>query len=244
MSKLKDLWLAPVPRLKPTIVRVEDHDRRAFTQGLAVVEGNLFESTGLENHSSLRQITTGSTEPESIKPLVGYFGEGIAYNHNEITQLTWKSGLAFVYSYPELENKRLIRYEGEGWGLAAYNDGFVMSDGSSCLTFRDSDFNITKKIRVKVRGLSLKWLNDLEYVNGHIYANRLGDNNIYKINAGTGKVVRIIDCSELFRIAAPVGPDSVLNGIAFFAEEKIFALTGKRWPKLFYVSLPTDLIIL
>lgn len=238
IATIKAVWLSKIPVLKPTIVRVENHDRQAFTQGLAFAGSTLFESTGLDNNSSLRKLAPHSSEPDLIKPLEHHWGEGIAYRDSEIIQLTWKSGLAFVYKCPGLEHSKVLQYKGEGWGLAAFNDGFVMTDGSEWLTFRDSAFNIIRKTRVKIRGLPLRWLNDLEYAAGYIYANRLGDHHIYEINSDKGSVSRIIDCSDLVKIAGHGGPDDVLNGIAFLAEEGLFALTGKRWPKLFYVRIP------
>jgi glutaminyl-peptide cyclotransferase len=238
LSRARAVWLSRFPVVEPTIISVEAHDNRAFTQGLAFAGSTLFESTGLHNASSVRRLASGSVEPELIKPLWDHWGEGIAHTNGKITQLTWKSGLAFVYTCPDLDFLKVMQYAGEGWGLAAVNDGFVMTDGSEWLTFRDAAFNVTRKIKVRIRGLPLKWLNDLEYAAGHIYANRFGDYNIYEIDSDDGSVSRIIDCSDLVTIADPHGPDDGLNGIAFLAEKELFALTGKRWSKLFYVRIP------
>lgn len=238
LSTLKALWLASLPRVRPRVVAALDHDPEAFTQGLAYRDGQLFESTGLAHASSLRRLSPDAATPERLVPVPGHFAEGIACRGDELTQLTFKSGVALVYRLPELALLRQLQYSGQGWGLASCGDGFVMSDGSEWLSFRDQDFALRRRLRVTARGLPMRWLNDLEYARGRIFANRLGDKAIYEIDADTGAVLRVIDCSELVARARPRQPGDVLNGIAFLADRDLFLFGGKRWPLMFLVELP------
>ena len=222
----------------PTILAELPHDRRAFTQGLAYVDGKLVESIGLVHGSGIRRLCARTGEMELSRELAGHWGEGVAFTAGKLVQLTWKSQKAIVYRWPDLEVIGEYHYEGEGWGLTSIPDGFLMTDGSEKLVFRDSDFHVADTKRVMRNRFRMRWLNDLTYARGCIYVNRLSDEAIYEVSLSTGRVLRIIACHELVRRANPSGREDVLNGIGFDAERDEFFVTGKRWPFIFRVSIP------
>ena len=229
---------AGIPVVTPTVQAELPHDRSAFTQGLAYVDGKLAESTGLEHASSVRRLCAETGELEQSRELPGHYGEGIAYTDGKLVQLTWKSQKAIVYRWPDLEVIDEYRYEGEGWGLASIPGGFLMTDGSEKLIVRDGGFRITDTIRVTRKRYRMRWLNDLTYAKDCVYVNRLGREAIYEVSLSTGRVMRIIDCHKLVRRAKPSGSDALLNGIAFDADRDEFYVTGKRWPVIFRVTIP------
>jgi glutamine cyclotransferase len=222
-----------VPKIIETLAHKTDH----YTQGLEFFEGRLFEGTGQFGESKLMEINLANGAPKRIVELdKTYFGEGITILNNEIYQLTWMNGICFVYDINSFEIKRQFTYSGEGWGLA--NDGthLIMSDGSSKIVFRDpKTFDIVRSIHVFSDKQEYRALNELEYVDGFIYANVYQQNVILKINPKNGEVVALIDCEELFRLGR--GNGDVLNGIAFNKKNGLFYLTGKNWPKMFAVQL-------
>jgi glutamine cyclotransferase len=227
-----------IPKRKPIIVRVLEHDPQAFTLGLAYHNGHLYESTGLEGRSSLRRLNPASGEVEAMVPLEQGWGEGIAIVEDTLVQLTWKSGVARAYAIEDLRKVGDFAYDGEGWGLASAEGSFIMSNGSDVLCFRDREFSVQRRLPVKLRGSPVELLNDLEHVNGQIYANVLHDNHIYEISAQSGRVTKIIDCSELVALAKPASASAVMNGIAYNPSTGSFFLTGKNWTKLFEVLIP------
>lgn len=233
----KHILLCNVPKSVPRVLHIAPHDGRAFTQGLLVTNGSLYESTGLIGQSSIRKLSLDTSEPQIKVPLANHWGEGIACQGDELVQLTWKSRLAKVYSLPNLEFSREIQYQGEGWGLAKFNDGFVMTDGSENLKFLNSEFELVKTVQVLIKGRPLQWLNDLIYANGALYVNRLGDDNIYQICPNSAKVIKVYDCSDIVAQVKPLGVEDHLNGIAYDEEQQHFIITGKRWDKLFIVLL-------
>jgi glutamine cyclotransferase len=177
-----------------------------------------------------------SPVPETMLPLENHWGEGIAARDKELIQLTWRSELAMVYSLPELKPTRSLQYRGEGWGLSACGDGFVMTNGSSTLVFRDQYFAVLRTLPVRTRGIPLRWLNDLTCANGRLYINRLGDNCIYEVDPMNGRVTTILDCSEIVSAESPAGAEDQLNGIAYIEDDDVFVITGKRWKKLYFVA--------
>lgn len=244
--------LAPhsgVPVLLPKVVARYPHDRAAFTEGLELVGTVLFESTGLVGESSIRRVNlqSGKVTQRRTPPSRKVFSEGLTVLDTVAYQLTWQDGLVYLYDPQTLRSLGQLRYQGEGWGLT--NDGkqLIMSDGSDLLYWRDSrSFAITKKLRVTAAGTSVTNLNELEYINGSIYANVWLSNKIARVDAETGKVTAWIDVSNLAREAGVVaekngqglGFDDVPNGIAFNALKGTLLLTGKRWPLMFEVKLP------
>jgi glutamine cyclotransferase len=214
------------------------HDDAAFTQGLVWADdGELFESTGLRGHSSLRRVDIETGDVKQIHELdPEYFGEGLAQVDDELIQLTWQEETAFIYSASSFDDKGTFEYDTEGWGLCYDGTDLVMSDGSSELAFRDpSTFEKLREVTVTNASEPVSALNELECVGDRVYANALGDDNIYEIDASTGSVTAIIDASSLYPEHRR-SPNDVLNGIAFNPETGTFYVTGKNWPTLFEVA--------
>lgn len=224
--------------LLPNIIQTLVHNPRHYTQGLEFYEGRLFEGTGQFGESILAEINLSNGAPIRILELdKSYFGEGITILNNEVYQLTWMNGICFVYDISTFELKRQHSYSGEGWGLA--NDGthLIMSDGSSKIVFRDPlTFDIKRSIHVFSDKQEYRALNELEYVDGFIYANVYQQDYIVKINPKNGEVAALIDCAEINKLGRGTNGD-VLNGIAFNKKNGLFYLTGKLWPKMFAVQL-------
>lgn len=226
-----------IPTLKPRIVSIIPHDDEAFTQGLAWHDGSLYESTGLATASSLRRInpSDGAIFERFLVPDV--WAEGLTILDGKLVQLTWKDGIAIIYGIEDLKRVGEFSISGEGWGLTNDGQQLVMSDGTSQLCFRDAEFAPVKQLTVRYNGLPMQNINDIEFGDGKIYANVLFDDHIYEISAETGHVLRIFDCSELRNIAAPVGDESVLNGIAFEPESGYLFATGKNWRYIFFLDV-------
>lgn len=228
-----------VPMYTYRLIKSYPHDKQAFTQGLEFHDGVLYEGTGLEGKSSIRKVELNTGRVIKIKKLPeAYFGEGITLWKDQIYQLTWRSGVCFVYDKETLEKKREFRYQTEGWGLT--NDGkhLIMSDGTSTLYFRDPDtFTIVKKVEVKEKNVPVTGLNELEYIKGEIYANVWQTDLIARISPETGKIVGWIDLTGLLNEAEQTMDTDVLNGIAYDTEKDRLFVTGKNWPKLFEIKL-------
>ncbi len=219
-------------------IAVYPHDPQAWTQGLFVHEGRLYESTGLNGESSLREVDlkTGRIKRQ-IKLDERYFAEGATLLDGKLYQLTWQAGWCFVYDPLTLKQAGQFTYSGEGWGLTDDDEQLIMSDGTATIRFIDPDrFEVKRKIQVKLKGRALPELNELEYVNGYIYANIWYRDEVAKIDPATGEVVGIIDFSGLWRQGRRT-EDQVLNGIAYDASSGNFLITGKYWGELFVVKL-------
>jgi len=220
------------------ITRSLPHDPHSYTQGFLFHNGKLYESTGLNGRSSLQRIDarTGLVEKKLLVPDV--FAEGLARWKSQLIQLTWKDKIAFIYKLSDFTKIGTFRYATEGWGLTANNRHLIMSDGSDTIYFRNpSTFKIEKTIQVKLNGISLNRINELEYVDGHIYANIWYENFIAVIDPENGTVVGHIDASTLFDKMPSLPKGSILNGIAYNEIKKTFYMTGKLWPTIFEVSL-------
>ncbi len=233
--------LAQPPVLVPRVLNAYPHDSSAFTQGLLWHAGALYESTGLRGHSSLRRVDIETGAPQINLPLdAAYFAEGLERVGDRLIQLTWQSGLAFVYDLQSLELIETIQYAGEGWGLCSDGRFLFMSDGSSYLSLRDqATFELIFRGAVTLDGQLIppQLLNELECVGEHIYANAWNTDYIFVIDKYTGEITALIDASGLLseaERAALVG-GSVLNGIAYNPESDTFFITGKRWPQMFEV---------
>lgn len=220
------------------VVRTYVHDRTAFTQGLQYVDGYLYEGTGLNGRSSIRKVNLDTGEVVQSRQLgAEFFGEGIAVWKNSLFELTWRSEVAFVYDRATFEPRRTFRYSGEGWGLTHDGSSLIMSDGSDALRFLDpSTFAEQRRIHVTSAGEPLRDLNELEYVDGQIYANVWQTSYVARIAPDTGKVVGWIDFTGILPEADRSGID-VMNGIAYDAARRRLFVTGKLWPKLFEVAL-------
>jgi glutamine cyclotransferase len=230
-------------RLTLRVVNRYPHDTEAFTQGLLWRDGELYESTGLYGHSTLRRVdlTTGRVEAEaSLEPQL--FGEGLAFASGRFVQLTWREGRALRWRPSDRDAPARDgewRYDGEGWGLAFDGRELVQSDGSARLTFRDPNtFTVTRTLTVTESGRAVAALNELEVVDGVVYANLWGSDEIVRIDPVTGHVTARIDAAPLHaEVARAAASADVLNGIAWRPETKTFLLTGKLWPTLFEVEL-------
>jgi glutamine cyclotransferase len=222
-----------------TVVHFLHHDPSAFTQGFAYRDGFFYEGTGLNGRSSLRKVRveTGKVV-QQVALGEEYFGEGIALVKDRVLQLTWKSGIGFVYDLNDFHLLRKFSYAGEGWGLASDGREVFMSDGSAEIRVLDAD-TLREKRRIKVRDGStlVDQLNELEFVEGQIFANVWHSNRIARISPQTGAVVGWIDLTGLLSPMYRLDPDAVLNGIAYDAVKKRLFVTGKLWPSVFEIRL-------
>jgi glutaminyl-peptide cyclotransferase len=235
-SAQQPLFAKQPEALKVSVVRTYPHDRSAFTQGLIWRDGFLYESTGLVGRSSLRKVdvTTGSVKQQVPVP-TPYFAEGLADVGNRLFQLTWRHGRVFLYDKNTLGRVGELAYEGEGWGLCHDGRSLVMSNGSDTLTVRSAaTFAVTRTVKVTMGGRPLERLNELECVDGDVYANVWTTDSIVRIDMKSGTVTARIDASGLLAPAERFGVD-VLNGIAYDPADRTFLITGKLWPKLFRV---------
>ena len=230
----------PIPSYGVQVVRSYPHDPNAFTQGLFFKNGVLYESTGLEGRSSIRKVRleTGEVLQQVALP-AGLFGEGIVDWGEQIIGLTWQSQLGFVLKLDDFSLVKRFNYPGEGWGITRNNRELVMSDGTAELRFLDpQSLRELRRLRVTVQGRPLDKLNELEWVNGEIYANVWQTERIARIDPQTGAVVGWIDLAGLLPAAERVaGHTDVLNGIAYDSVSKRLWVTGKMWPKLYEIKL-------
>jgi len=228
-----------IPQYTFTVVHTFPHDSSAFTQGLEYHDGFLYESTGLKGRSSLRKVRLETGEVlQRIDLSAEYFGEGITVYKDKIVQLTWQSHVGFVYSLSDLRLQRQFSYAGEGWGLA--NDGreIFMSDGTSEIRVLDP-LTLAEKRRFTVHdGATLiKDLNELEFVEGELYANVWQTDRIARISPQSGEVRGWIDLTALLSPVFRLADGAVLNGIACDSKRKRLFVTGKLWPNLFEIKI-------
>ncbi|GGN34147.1 glutamine cyclotransferase [Deinococcus daejeonensis] len=238
------------PVLTPTVTARYPHDRAAFTQGLQYLGGGtLLESTGVVGQSGVRRVDlkTGKVLARVATPIAGAFGEGVTALNGVVYHLTWEDGVAITFDAATLKETGRYRYSGEGWGLTTDGRALIMSNGSPTLVWRDpKTFRVKRSVQVTDAGQPVKNLNELEYVQGSVYANVWLTDRVARIDPQTGKVTAWIDVSALTRevsaAAAKAGHtltfDDVPNGIAFVPERGTLLLTGKRWPTVFEVKLP------
>lgn len=229
-----------IKRSKVLVLRHIPHEGdKTYTQGLEIHDGFLYESSGLDNLSALKKIDPENGKVLMQKDLPVYFAEGITIFNGHITVLSYRRGKTYAYSLESFADKGIgFNYETEGWGLTNDNSHFIMSDGSDKLFFRDPHtFKLVKTLHVKYGNKPLKLLNELEYVDGKVYANVYGDTKIYKINAETGQVEQVIDASDLAcSYLLMSDPEAVLNGIAYDQTTNTFYITGKYCPYIYEVK--------
>lgn len=227
-----------VKRYTVQILKTLPHSTESFTQGLLYHEGVLYESTGLYGHSTLQKLDAKTGQVLKKIPVAQVFAEGLALWQDRLIQLTWKSRRAFIYTLEDFSLLGEFQYATEGWGLTHDGYSLIMSDGTHRLTFRDPEtFEIERNIDVTVQGEPLPYLNELEYIDGLIYANVWYQQFIVQIDPVQGEVVGVIDARPLFRQLPPLSDESVLNGIAYNDRRNTLYLTGKKWPKIFEVIL-------
>lgn len=222
-----------------SIVNRFPHDPQAFTQGLEWHKGAVYEGTGKFGHSSLRRV---DLKTGVVKQRIEYpddiFGEGITVFLDKIFQLTWTNRILFVYNKDDLSLVETFSYPRQGWGLTHDHRNLIASDGSSTLYFLDPETLVErKKITVQDNGLKIQYLNELEYIDGRIFANIFRSDRIAMINPGNGAVEGWIDLSGLREELRLDNPEAVLNGIMFDREGDRLFITGKYWPTLFEIRL-------
>jgi glutaminyl-peptide cyclotransferase len=221
-----------------TVVNSYPHDRDAYTQGLQYHDGILYEGTGLNGRSSIRKVRLETGEVLQQRGLSAqYFGEGITVRGTELFQLTWQSGVGFVYDVKTFEPRRTFKYSGEGWGLTQDSNALIMSDGTDAIRFLDpSTLAERRRIRVTAGPDPVINLNELELVGGQILANIYMTDFVARIDPATGRVTAWIDLRGLLTERERASTD-VLNGIAYDqARDRLF-VTGKLWPRVFEIRL-------
>ena len=237
--------MEPQPVAEPAlygyeVVNAYPHDPAAFTQGLVYLEGVLYEGTGLNGRSSLRKVELETGRVLQQRDLdTRFFGEGIAIFNNRVLQITWQSQTAFVYDVDTFELRTQFSYATEGWGLTHDGERLIMSDGTSTLYFRDPfSFAETGRVAVRQGDSPVANLNELEFIDGQVFANIWQSDRIVRIDPHSGQVTGIIDLSGLLSAADRGGRRvDVLNGIAYDARGDRLFVTGKWWPKLYEVKL-------
>ena len=221
------------------IVSTFPHDRDAFTQGLLVHNGVLYESTGLEGHSSLRKddLATGKVD-KKVDVSAAYFAEGLAQWKGKLYQLTWKAHKGFIYDLDTFQKTGTFGYTGEGWGLTSDDTYLILSDGTSQIRFLDPQtFAVKRTITVSDRGAPIDQLNELEYIKGEIWANVWQTDYIVRIDPATGKIKGWLDLTGLLPASDRFPDTDVLNGIAYDATKDKIYVTGKLWPKIFEIKV-------
>jgi glutamine cyclotransferase len=231
--------VAPVPVYGYEVVHAYPHDPAAFTQGLAFIDGTLYEGTGLFGESSLREVDleTGSVLRASSLP-GQFFGEGISAYGDRLVQLTWRSQIGFVYDRKSFGLIHQFTYPSEGWGLTHDGRRLILSDGTATLRFLDPrSYEVRGSIEVRDGQNPVALLNELEYVEGEVYANVWQSDRIARISPTTGRVLGWIDLAGLLNPNDLQRPADVLNGIAYDAAQGRLFVTGKWWPRLFEIKL-------
>jgi glutaminyl-peptide cyclotransferase len=233
------LFHAPIAHYQVT--HVYPHDSGAFTQGLSIVNGVLYEGTGLNGQSTIRKVRLDNGEVLQVQKVADeYFGEGIAVWRDRIFELTWRSGIGFIYDRESFSRVGTFNYTGEGWGLTTDGARLIMSDGSASLRFLDpATQRETGRVQVRDGATQVEQLNELEFVKGAVLANVWQTDRVARIDLKTGRVLEWIDFTGLLSPAdrAQTADGAVLNGIAYDALHDRLFVTGKLWPKLFEVKI-------
>lgn len=230
--------VADIPAINYQVINMYPHDSSSFTEGFFMLDGKMYESAGLNDKSKILvyDLTTGKTFQTVVLPKL--FGEGISVINGKLYQLTWKEHKVFVYDYPSLKKTGELSWPYEGWGMTTDGKDLIISTGSSNLYYVDpADFKIIKTVNVSNNYGPLSNINELEYVDGFIYANVWETDNIVKIDPNSGKVVAMLDLSGIRqKNGVPVSGD-VLNGIAYDSAKHTLLVTGKDWAKIFELKL-------
>ena len=220
------------------VINSYPHDRRAYTQGLVYDEGYFYESTGQQGESSLRKVEPETGKVVSQVNLDGsLFGEGVALLGDRIYQLTWTTKVGFVYEKSTMKQLNRIYYQTQGWGLATIGDRLVMSDGTNVLWFLDQDFNVLSSVDVWDNKGMVDNLNEMEMIDGELWANIWQTDRIARIDPSTGKVLGYVELNNLLPREERSRETDVLNGIAWDAEGRRLFVTGKYWPRLYEITV-------
>lgn len=229
---------AKVRQYKAQVVAEYPHDRTSYTQGLFFYDGQMYESTGLNGRSTFRKvdIRTGKALYR-LNFDRRYFLEGSVEKDGNIYMLTWQNNVAFVYDAKTLKYKKSYSYPREGWGLTTDDKSLIASDGSANLYFLDDDFRTARKMTVRLNGRPVNDLNELEYIDGKIWANVYLTDLIVIVNPADGNVEATVDCSGLLPSRLRYDDTDVLNGIAYNPQNGKIYLTGKNWCRLYEIKL-------
>jgi glutaminyl-peptide cyclotransferase len=233
--------IAVLPVEQARVVRTYPHDRQAFTEGLLVRDGWLYESTGFENRSFIRKkvLATGKTV-QSIAIPSQYFGEGIVDWGDSLRSFVWHGGKGYIWSLKTFRQTGSWTYAGEGWAMTQDGRNIIMSDGTPTLRFLDpATMQVVRRLNVTADGKPVFSINELEYVRGEILANIWQTSLIARIDPQSGRVKGWIDVNALWIKSGMTGPDAVPNGIAYDKRTNRLYVTGKYWPYLFEIKLPT-----
>ncbi len=242
-SVIPENFVSEAPQaLQYRVVASHPHDTSAYTQGLEIFNGKMYEGTGDYDQSSLRvtDYKTGKVIQKHMMGDANVFGEGITIFKNKIYQLTWQSNKVYVYDVANIDKPvQTLNWPYEGWGITHNDSMLIVSDGSANLYWVDpATFKVQNKVSVRDNQGEVPYLNELEWVNGFIYANVYQTNRIVKIEPETGKVIGDMFIKDLLAPEETVqGRTDVLNGIAYDSASKTFLITGKRYPKLFEVKI-------
>ncbi len=221
------------------IVNTFSHDPESFTQGLFLEDGILYESTGLNGKSAVKKIDLKTGKVIKSRNMQDkFFGEGLTIVNDKIIQITWRSKTGFVYDKDSLEILRTFSYKTQGWGITYDGKYLIISDGSEILYFMDpKSFVVVGKLEIYDDRGKVSKLNELEYIDGEIYANIWGKDLIARINPKTGYVNSWIDLTGILSKEDRKGKEDVLNGIAYNPENNTLLVTGKLWPKIFEIKV-------
>jgi glutamine cyclotransferase len=238
-SRLGKKTIDKIPIYGFDIVNRYPHDPKAFTQGLVFADGFLFEGTGLRGRSGLRKVDLATGTILQYRSLSArFFGEGVTVYQDKVIQLTWRANVGFVYDKDTFQLIETFRYPNEGWGITHDGEYLIMSDGTSRLHFlHPKSYKKMGLIEVHDRNGPVSNLNELEYVQGLIFANVWKTDKIAQISPGTGEVVGWIDLRGLLRPEDRIQPVDVLNGIAYDKVNDRLFVTGKLWPQLYEIEL-------
>ena len=229
---------AKVKEYKVRVVKEYPHDTVSYTQGLFFYKGDMYESTGQYGSSTFRKVDLATGEPiEKLDFNRKYFVEGSVVLGDNLYILTWESRVAFVYDANTLEYKSTYSYPREGWGLTTDGKELIASDGSSKLYFLDGDYKLQRAVDVKLDGRPVRNLNELEYIDGKVWANVYTTDLIVIINPSTGAVEATVDCTGLLPAMLREPRTDVLNGIALDPATGKIYLTGKYWKRLYEIEL-------
>ena len=228
-----------IPVYTYKVVNTYPHDRNAFTEGLVFEDGVLYEGTGLRGYSNLRRVKLETGEILQICELPPqFFGEGVTVYGNKIIQLTWQSHIGFIYDKYSFKLLQEFNYPDEGWGIAHDGKHLIMSDGTATLHFLDPEtFEEISQIEVSANNTPVTRINELEYIQGEIYANIWQTERIARIDPLTGQVIGWIDLKGILSPGDDSETVDVLNGIAYDLKNSRLFVTGKFWPKLFEIEL-------
>ena len=240
---LRRLQAFGIDAVQPEIVAIIPHDRNAFTQGVFLHEGKLYESAGLEGKSSLRVVEASTGAVERVVPVQDVFAEGIAMLDNRVYLLTWKSKVVLIYDYPDLALAGTLPYNRQGWGLTSDGSCLIVSNGSSVVEFRDAQFKLLNTVPITMNGVPLNLVNDMAYHRGRLYFNVYRHSRIYEADVETGRVIRLFDLEEIAKdelsnlapIPFDLARDTVmLNGIAIDEQTGLACVTGKFWSRYYW----------